>query len=70
MQQTWPVWLSPELTLMASSILTLDYYLTNNPGFRISAGVGYGCYTFSYLFTWFITSRRDKGLSDYRQYGK
>ncbi len=36
-------------TFITSSILTLDYYLVNNPGFRISAGGGYGYYTFSYL---------------------
>jgi hypothetical protein len=36
-------------TYMNSSILTLDYYLVNNPGFRISAGGGYGYYTFHYL---------------------
>jgi hypothetical protein len=36
-------------TFMTSSMLTLDYYLVNNPGFRISAGGGYGYYTFSYL---------------------
>jgi hypothetical protein len=36
-------------TYMTFSLLTLDYYLINNPEFRISAGGGYGYYTFSYL---------------------
>lgn len=36
-------------TSMTSFIFTLDYYLANNPGFRISAGAGFGYYTFSYF---------------------
>lgn len=35
--------------LMTSSILTLDYHLANSPDFRISTGIGYGYYTFSYF---------------------
>ena len=36
-------------TSMTYSVLTLDYYLISNIGFRISAGAAFGFYTFSYF---------------------